>query len=193
WDHHTDADSRGGVLFAEWWAHYRTSAKQIFTVSYDFKAEPFSTPDGLADQDAALAALSEAAVFVEDNFGALDVPWGDVYRVKLAGQNIPANGADGELGVFRVIWAGPWELGTPLDADQQYPGTGGDGFVAVVEFGTTIHAQVLTIYGNASQPGSPHAGDQLALFAQQKLRDALLTREAVEANLEKEETVIYTH
>ncbi len=43
---------------------------------------------------------------------------------------------------------------------------------------------MLLSYGNASQPGSPHAGDQLELVSQEKLRPAWRTRAEVEANLE---------
>jgi acyl-homoserine-lactone acylase len=38
--------------------------------------------------------------------------------------------------------------------------------------------------GNASQPGSPHLGDQLQLFSEQKMRPAWRTREEIETNLE---------
>ena len=39
-------------------------------------------------------------------------------------------------------------------------------------------------YGNASQPGSPHVGDQLPLAARGELRPAWRTRAEIEANLE---------
>jgi acyl-homoserine-lactone acylase len=191
WDGRTDATSRGGVLFAEWWARYQATASARFTTPYDFTAEPFRTPDGLADPEAALAALQNAVSYVESNFGALDVAWGEIYRLKIHGQDLPASGADGELGVFRVLFAGPWSLGSQLDNAAQYPVIGGDGFVAVVEFGDgeMPQAQVLTAYGNASQASSPHRADQLPLFAAQQLREAWVTREAVEAHLREEETL----
>jgi len=46
---------------------------------------------------------------------------------------------------------------------------------------------VLLTYGNASQPGSPHVGDQLALFARKEMRQAWRTREEIEAHLEARE------
>ena len=57
-------------------------------------------------------------------------------------------------------------------------------FVAAVEFSSPPRAKVLTTYGNTSDPASPHFGDQLPLSARGQLRDAWLTRAAVEANLE---------
>jgi acyl-homoserine lactone acylase PvdQ len=61
--------------------------------------------------------------------------------------------------------------------------------VAAIEFGPTVRARSLIAYGNASQPGSPHVGDQLELFAKKQLKPVWRTRPDVEANLEKKETV----
>jgi acyl-homoserine-lactone acylase len=65
----------------------------------------------------------------------------------------------------------------------------GDSFVSIVEFSNPVRARVLLTYGNASQKGSRHAGDQLELFARQELRRAWLTRQEIEANLEARESV----
>jgi hypothetical protein len=43
-------------------------------------------------------------------------------------------------------------------------------------------------YGNWSQPGSPHVGDQLELLAKQQLKPVWLTRADIESNLERRET-----
>ena len=63
----------------------------------------------------------------------------------------------------------------------------GDSYYAVVEFGDPVEARVLTAYGNATQPHSPHVGDQLELFSEQKMRPVWRTRPQVAANLEKRE------
>jgi acyl-homoserine-lactone acylase len=65
----------------------------------------------------------------------------------------------------------------------------GDAYIAAVEFGATARAQVLLTYGNASQPGSPHIGDQLPLAATGQLRPAWRTRAAILAHLETRELV----
>jgi len=48
---------------------------------------------------------------------------------------------------------------------------------------------VVLNYGNASQKGNAHIGDQLNLFSEKKMRDALLTRKQVMKHLEKREMV----
>jgi acyl-homoserine-lactone acylase len=44
-------------------------------------------------------------------------------------------------------------------------------------------------YGNSSQPGSKHAGDQLQLLSQKRLRPALLEKSDVLKNMEKKESL----
>jgi acyl-homoserine-lactone acylase len=64
---------------------------------------------------------------------------------------------------------------------------GGDSYVAVVEFSDPVRAAALLAYGNASQPGSPHVGDQLELFAKKELRPVWRSREEIEAHLAERE------
>ena len=114
--------------------------------------------------------------------GAIDVPWGQVYRLRVGGRDLPASGGPGDLGIFRVV-------GFTEDKDGKWRATGGDSYVATMEFGPTVRARSLIGYGNASQPGSPHVGDQLELFAKKQLKTVWLTRADIEQNLERRETV----
>ncbi|HEV2149702.1 MAG TPA: penicillin acylase family protein, partial [Longimicrobiaceae bacterium] len=123
-----------------------------------------------------VAALARAAERVEAAHGALDVPWGAVNRF---GREIPGNGAAGDpLGVFHVIHFAPTGGG-----DTQYP-VHGDTYVGAVEFTPQgPRARTILAYGNASQPGSPHVGDQLPLLARKEMRPVWRTRAEIEANL----------
>jgi acyl-homoserine-lactone acylase len=67
--------------------------------------------------------------------------------------------------------------------------TGGDSYVAAVEFSNPVRARVLLTYGNATQPGSPHVGDQMELFSKKQLRPAWRKRAEIEANLESREVI----
>jgi acyl-homoserine-lactone acylase len=184
WDRQAMPDSRGTVLFVEFvkrWAPPGAGAK-VFRVPWRLDA-PLDTPRGIADPVAALAALSAAAAQVETQFGSLDVPWGEVYRIRWDGKDLPAQGTWGEpLGGVRVAGYAP-------DSDGKMRVTSGDGFYAVIEFGDSVRARVLMAYGNSSQPGSPHRGDQIELYAKGAMREAWLDRRMVEANLEKRERI----
>ena len=69
--------------------------------------------------------------------------------------------------------------------DGHFEAFDGDTFIAAVEFGDPIRAKVLLTYGNSSDPASAHFGDQLDLASKKQLRDAWITREAVERNQEE--------
>jgi acyl-homoserine-lactone acylase len=176
WDRTADADSRGAVLFAQ---YYRAMARQRWPTGSMFElpwnpAAPLATPDGLADPRRAVDVLAQTAAQVRDTHGALDVAWGDVHRLRRDGVDLPGHGGGGDVGIFRVI---DFE---PVRGDStRFVATGGDSFVAAIEFADPIRARVLTVYGNSSQPGSPHRTDQLGLFARRELRPVRMTREEV--------------
>jgi acyl-homoserine-lactone acylase len=172
WDRKVDADSRGAVLFAFW--KQAMDDDRLFAKPWSEDA-PLTTPDGLANPAEAVRVLEATATKVEETYGALDVPWGEVFRLPGAA-NLPANGADGELGVFRSVWFAPGK-------DNRFQAVAGDSFVAAIEFSNPVKAVALNSYGNATQPGSPHAGDQLQLFARKELRPVWRSRSEIEAHL----------
>ncbi|MEG4011356.1 acylase [Microcoleus sp. S1D4] len=172
WNRKVDADSRGAVLFAFW--KQAMDADKLFAKPWSEDA-PLTTPDGLANPAEAVRVLEATATKVEATYGALDVAWGEVFR--LPGEaNLPANGADGALGVFRSVWFAPGK-------DNRFQAVAGDSFVAAIEFSNPVKAMALNSYGNATQPGSPHAGDQLQLFARKELRPVWRSRSEIEAHL----------
>src|SRR5207247_4756425 len=118
-------------------------------------AAAVTTPAGIANPGAAVRALELAAAQVEKRHGALDVAWGDVMRLRYAGKDLPGNGAPRDpFGVFRTANYAP-------APDGKLGIAGGDSYYSVMEFGTPVRAKVLLAYGNATQPGSKHLGDQL--------------------------------
>lgn len=179
WDRMADADSRGAVLFAAWAREVRPQRRNggLFATTWS-PEQPRTTPDGLANPAAAVDALERAASTVKDTYGALDVAWGEVYRLQYAGKDLPANGGSGALGIFRVLWYEPME-------DNRFRARGGDSYVALVKFSDPVQAHVLLGYGNATQPESPHRGDQLELFARKELRPAWRTRDSIRVHLER--------
>ena len=183
WDRAADAGSRGTVLFQKW-------VEVLFTSS---KGHPFArpwqldlaltTPAGLANPAQAAEALSTAAKETVKAFGALDVAYGDVMRLRYGHHDLPGNGAAGDpFGVFRVAYYVP-------DQDGKYTNVGGDTYYQAVEFSRPVRAKVLTVYGNSTQPNSKHIGDQLELFSKKAMRDAWRTRQDIEAHLERREEI----
>ncbi|MBD1908666.1 acylase [Trichocoleus sp. FACHB-6] len=177
WDASANADSRGAVLFS-FWAE-EMDFDSAFSTPWN-QNSPRTTPDGLADPPRAAKALSTAAAKVEAAYKALDVPWGDVFRLRSNNVDLAANGGPGSLGIFRVLNFAP-------ASDGRFSAFDGDSYVAAIEFSNPVKAMALTSYGNATQPGSPHVGEQLQMFARKQLRPVWRSRQDIVAHLEKRE------
>jgi len=178
WDRNADVDSRGALLFLAWVEEiYRQTGGNPFADPWD-PTDPLGTPRGLRDPGLAVAALEGVAKEVRARFGAMDVAFGDVHRIRRDGEDLPSNGYRSPVGTFRAGWHAP-------APDGRFELVGGDTFVLLAEFGSPVQAMTALVYGNASQPGSPHRTDQLKLFSEKRLKPVWRTREEVEANLEK--------
>jgi acyl-homoserine-lactone acylase len=169
WDRLTDPESRGAVLFDAW--AREMNPETMFAARWD-ESNPLSTPSGLADPDGAVGVLARVAMRLKKTFGALDVPWGAVFRLR---GDVPATGAD-RLGTFTELWFLP-------SADDSYIAIGGDCYTAVVEFSNPVKALVLSTCGNGGPRGAAHADEAMRMFSRKQLRAALLTREEIEARL----------
>ncbi len=175
WNRKADANSRGAVLFSTWVEDLDLDT--LFKNPWNEKS-PRTTPNGLADPENAVKKLADAAKKVTEAYGTIDVAWGDVFRLRSVNLDLPANGGGGDKGIFRVLNFAPADNG-------RFQAVDGDSYVAAVEFSQPVKAMALTSYGNATQPNSPHIGDQLPLFARQQLRPVWRTRQEITVNLEE--------
>ncbi|MBW4623697.1 MAG: acylase [Cyanosarcina radialis HA8281-LM2] len=172
WDRQANANSRGAVLFAFWFDEM--DFPTAFATPWN-ENSPRTTPDGLADPQTALSALDRAAVKVEAMYSKLDVPWGEVFRLRYGDVDLPANGGSGELGIFRVVDSVP-------DADGKFKAIAGDSYVAAIQFSRPVKAMALNSYGNSSQADSPYVGDRLQLFDRQQLHPVWRSRQEILAH-----------
>lgn len=174
WDNTAAPDSRGGVLFEAWWRRYvQAMGRGVTPYAVPWSREdPVRTPRGLADSARAVTALRAATAQVRQKYGRLDVAWGEVHRVRVAGKDVPVGGCGGDLGCFRV-------LQFQEDPDGKLAVRGGDGWILAVEFGEVPRAVSVLAYGESQLPGSPYNnGDQAELFARGELKPvAFLTRD----------------
>jgi acyl-homoserine-lactone acylase len=188
WDNTVAAESRGGVLFETWWWRYLRTAPQAApsAASVGFPApaaalfrrpwsaaEPMATPRGLADPKRAVEAFAWAAEETRRRFGAADVAWGTVHRVRHGKVDAPVGGCSGLLGCFRV-------LNFRDEPDGTRTVVGGDGWVLAVEFTTPVRAYSVLAYGESGDPASPHHDDQAAMFAANRMKPVAFTEADVE-------------
>src|SRR5579885_1984143 len=188
WDHTADATSRGALLFFAWIQQQQgaidagDTGPGLFATRWQ-ASQPLTTPRDLASPQTAAATLDGAARMLRGQGLALDTAWGQMVRLRRGRVDLPASGTyEDPYGSLRSLEFAP-------DKDGRYRSIGGDSFIAAVRFSTPVQARVLLTYGNASQPGSPHDGDQLRLYARNQLRTAWLTRAEVQAHLDMEEAI----
>ena len=162
----------------KWWDKVNN---QMFETPWN-ALDPFTTPDGIKDQEKAVKLLSLAAGEMLNQYGKLDIEWGEVNRFRMNDVDFPANGGPGDYGIFRTIYYAP-------DSDNSNRAVAGETFVAAVEFGDHVKASVILSYGNSTQPGSIHIGDQLQMLSEKKLRHALLKKADILENTEEIENL----
>lgn len=172
WDRQADADSRGMALFYAWAHSFGPNTHEVYKEQWSMD-KALSTPDGFANPELVVRALEGVVAEFREGGLPLDIPWGDVYRIKYGKHDLPGNGADGSVGIFRVAWS------QGLSDDGKYYITGGDSWQSIIEFGDRVRAKVLMSYGNSTQEDSPHYGDQLVLFSKKEMRDCLFYRDDV--------------
>lgn len=179
WDRHSDVNSKGMVLFSKWASKVTISKNTTYNTNWDIN-DPVNTPDGLSNPKQAAIFFEEAVNEIQEKFGRLDIAWGEYYKINYNGIKLPANGADGRLGVFRVAWS-------RRSGDKNEYVFGGDSWVSVIEFGKKVKAKALLSYGNSTEKNSPYNGDQLELFSKKELRDVWIYDNDIKMNTVKVE------
>ncbi len=179
WDRRYRADSKGALLFYQWWRAYEeycnVNGTSPFALPWDATASPLATPDGIGDPRGAMAALEAVTTRMSTAGLPLDIAWGEVMKMRVGGVELPSTGGP-SYDCFRVLMH-------ERQRDDTFQVVHGDGFIFLAEFSNPPRAKVLTIYGNATQASAAPQGNQLALFAEDRFRDALLDRAAIEENL----------
>jgi acyl-homoserine-lactone acylase len=187
WDNTVAPESRGGVLFQEWFQRYLWGRRKPDAEAFDdtweaaFKepwnsGQPTETPRGLSDLKRAARAFKWAVKKTKKKYGNWDISWGEVHRVRMGDLDLPVGGCPGQLGCFRVLWFEDTE-------DGKRSVEGGDGWVLAVEFSDPPRAYSVLAYGQSSKEDSPHFNDQAKLFVQQRMKKVAFTEEEIAEQL----------
>jgi len=122
-----------------------------------------------------LDALAFASDSLTKNFGTWKMPWGEVNRFQRLTDDIvhPFNDAAPSIpvGFTSARWGSlasfaPWQHVTT----KKIYGTGGNSFVAVVEFGDSVRARAITAGGESGDTASKHFDDQALRYSKGDLR-----------------------
>jgi acyl-homoserine-lactone acylase len=123
-----------------------------------------------------LDALAIASDSLTKNFGTWKMPWGEVNRFQRltddivhpfddAAPSIPVGFASARWGSLASF--GAWER----ENTKKIYGTGGNSFVAVVEFGDSVRARAITAGGESGDTASRHFDDQALRYSKGDLRE----------------------
>jgi acyl-homoserine lactone acylase PvdQ len=122
------------------------------------------------------AALRQAVEFLGRHYRRVEVPLGEVQRLRRGPLDLPLGG-------------GPDVLNA-VEADERsghLVGRAGDSYVLLVELGPNgASSRSVHQYGASSRPGSPHYADQAPLFVRRELKPSLRTEAEIRAHLERE-------
>ncbi|OOG56229.1 acylase [Rhodanobacter sp. C03] len=156
-------------------------------------AEGLSIYDVMAEKAGAkarLGALVEASDRLQKDFGSWGVPWGEINRYQRinsalvqpfddAKPSIPVPFTSSRWGSLASFGAHRWP-GT-----KRYYGTGGNSFVAVVEFGPKVHARAITAGGESGHPDSKHFDDEAERYTTGNLRTVYFWPEQLVGHTER--------
>lgn len=175
WDNTAAPDSKGAMLFETWWQRYGAGIPDSLRYTKAWTStDPMRTPYGLSQPAKAAEAFAWAVGETARRYGAYDVEWGTVHRVRRGTVDVPVGGCAGTLGCFRV-------LNFARDPDGKLSANGGDGWILAVEFGDTPRAYSALAYGESPRPESPWFSDQAALFARGELKPVAYDAKDVDA------------
>lgn len=184
WDGTVAPASRGGTLFEIWWRRYTAGARADTMYAEPWTpSAPNATPRGLRFATRAAESFAWAVTETNRRFGAYDVAWGDVHRVRMGkgttAVDVPVGGCAGDLGCFRV-------LAYRQDVDGKLVASGSDGWILAVEFGKDQpRAYSVLAYGESPFDESPYHSDQAAMFARGELKPVAWLAKDVDAQAVK--------
>jgi acyl-homoserine-lactone acylase len=162
WDRHANLDSRGAVLFREFW-NTASQAPNKWRVPLD-PLDPLHTPRGVAPaaMPAMFSALKTAAQRLQSRGVPLDGRLGDYQGETRNGVRTPLHGGVGDIdGSYNSL-----RMRSGLTAAGYNNVYWGTSYVQTVSFDESGPvAQALLVYGQSTDPKSPYYADQLEGYA----------------------------
>jgi acyl-homoserine-lactone acylase len=161
WDGSTRIEARGAVLFTEWSYRMRRSGLDMFAEASDV----LDIRQTLKNPEQALAHLVSSGAVIAERYGRHDPAWGDVYRIRHAGLDLPSGIGRDELGAYR---AGHYSFDR---SDARFSLNSAAHFIAMVAFGEDgPEARGLMAYGNSERSDAPGVQRQLEMFSAGEVR-----------------------
>ena len=122
-----------------------------------------------------LGALAAVCDRLQHDFGSWRMPWGRINRYQRLTGDIVQHFTDAGPSIPIAFTSSRWGslasfAARRYEGTNDYYGTSGNSFVAIVEFGDKVAARAVSIGGESGDPRSPHFDDQAARYADGALR-----------------------
>ena len=153
-----------------------TSAAATLAILTYKDLDPEIRGDGDPVLTAPAAAFRDSVAWLLQHHQKVDVPLGDVQRLRRGTVDLPVGGGPDVLNATYTKREGGSLVGTQ-----------GDSYVLLVDFTKDgPRSRSINNYGASSRPGSKHYADQAPLFVRHELKPAWRSLEEIRAHLERE-------
>ncbi|MFO7975485.1 MAG: penicillin acylase family protein [Candidatus Hydrogenedentota bacterium] len=159
WNFVAETNSPGMTFFNAWWTAYRQLAGPDVPDAMLYEEFMSAAP---RVQEIALEAASNAAREMRNLHDAIEVPWGDVHRLRKGNYEEAIPG--GLAGEPIMVTGGYGAARRKLLAGYGYA------YAMAVQFGEVPESVSVSPGGVSDDPGSEHFADQLDLFAERRFK-----------------------
>jgi acyl-homoserine-lactone acylase len=173
---------------AQFWGDELT--KMVVARKWNDHANAFRHMEALSPADK-LEAFGKALDRLKRDFGAWQIPWGEVNRFQRIDPAINSRFDDNAPSIPVGFTSNKWGSLASFGASQKpgtkkWYGTNGNSFVAVVQFGPKrVHARAVTAGGESGHPESPHFNDEAQRYADGNLRDVYFYADQLKGHTER--------
>jgi acyl-homoserine lactone acylase PvdQ len=191
WEKNKDAKVADAVAELQNWDHVSRTSSVPMTLFMLWHEKQYGTAvvKAAKTQDP-VQSLEQVLDDLTKNFGTWQVPWGDLNRLerRQSGgeepfrddvKSLPVAGAPGDVGIVFNFYARPEK-----DQKRRY-GVAGHSFISVVDFGPEIQARSILVFGENSDPSSPHYFDQAEIYARQEFKPAYFRLDEIKSHAEQ--------
>jgi acyl-homoserine-lactone acylase len=152
-------------------------------------AETYVATKASADQ--LVQALAAASDSLASDFGTWKTAWGDINRFQRLTDDIvhpfTDNGPSIPVPFTSSRWGSLASFGArAYPGTKKWYGTSGNSFVAVIEFGDSVHARAVTAGGESGDPQSRHFNDEAKRYSTGDLRDVYFYPSQLKGHTEHE-------